>query len=100
MSELERTPGPWSVNTDPRYEGGRPAMVWGPKGPGWGVVCDLPAHYPREFNEADARLIAAAPEMYAELVRLRDFLRSRKLAPQLWCEADAIDAVLDKVASS
>ena len=67
MAEMKPTPGPWSVNTSRHYENGKPAIVWGPEGPGHGDVCQLPPIYPREFNEANARLIAAAPDMLAAL---------------------------------
>lgn len=71
MEEIERTPGPWSVNTDTNYEGGKPGIIWGPFGPGHGAVCNMaPCVYPREFNAADAVLIASAPDLLASLKEL------------------------------
>lgn len=64
---MARTPGPWSVNADARYESGKPCYVWGPEGPGHGAVCELSPHYPREFNADDAALIAAAPDLLRSL---------------------------------
>ncbi|KKN80788.1 hypothetical protein LCGC14_0325940 [marine sediment metagenome] len=61
--EIEHTPGPWSVNTNEHYERGKPGLIWGPAGPGRGCVCVLTPVYPREFNVADACLIAAAPDL-------------------------------------
>jgi hypothetical protein len=63
----EHMPGPWSVNSDPRYCNGEPCAVWGPKGPGHGVVCNMPG-YNFETNAANAHLIAAAPDLLAACV--------------------------------
>ena len=63
MKKEEHTPGPWSVNTDERYKSDGPSLIWGPKGPRHGIVCELPPSYPREFNKHDAYLIAAAPDL-------------------------------------
>lgn len=61
----KHTPGPWIVNTDPHYEDGKPGLIWGPSGPGYGSICELSPVYPREFKAADAALIAAAPDLLA-----------------------------------
>lgn len=101
MSDLTRTPGPWSVNDSSHYEGGKPCCVWGPKGAGYGIVCELPAVYPREFNAQDAALIAAAPDMAALLAEsLLPVLRLQpppKLGGWNWPQMAAdIEAVLRK----
>jgi hypothetical protein len=58
------TPGPWNISgTDTRT--GAPAMV---SGKGDAAICDLYRRNPD--NEANARLIAAAPELLAALERL------------------------------
>jgi hypothetical protein len=68
------TPGPWSINTDPRYNNGEPWDIWGPKGPGYGIVANVapwcpprPHHGDYLTTKANANLIAAAPELYKAL---------------------------------
>jgi hypothetical protein len=98
---VEHTPGPWSVNTDPMYDSGRPFIVWGPKGPGYGLVAHVAPWCPPtkqsqpelfEKCAANARLIAAAPDMYEALTRIRDRVASlRELHPE-W--ADIMDTTV------
>ena len=63
MSEAKHTPGPWLYlpGDDPSW---RPAVQRGREG---GFVVE---GLSREREEADARLIAAAPELLDELTRL------------------------------
>ncbi len=63
--ESKITPGPWMVNTHPGYESGKPGIIWGSEGPGHGSICDMTPEFPREFNSANANLIAAAPDLLA-----------------------------------
>jgi hypothetical protein len=60
MSEQQHTPGPWKVS---EVEDGGEIIsrgVKGPNGRGINTGCDI-----EMFSEADARLIAAAPELLA-----------------------------------
>ena len=58
--EAKHTPGPWKVGKQPF---GRDYMVTGPQSVG---ICDI-THHVGQQCEADARLIAAAPDMLEEL---------------------------------
>ena len=64
-AKMQHTPGPWSANSDPVYDYGEPRYIWGPKGPGYGIVCELPMNAHVAVNAADAHLIAAAPDLLA-----------------------------------
>ena len=71
------TPGPWTVNSDPIYSYGLPSYIWGPKGPGYGIVCELPLSLGGVAPiEADAHLIAAAPDLLAACVESLRLLRN------------------------
>jgi hypothetical protein len=73
VAEDRHTPGPWSINTDKGYFGGKALIVWGPEGPGYGAVAYLAPWCPPtsgkelEIAEANARLIAFAPDLLKEL---------------------------------
>lgn len=73
--KLKHTPFPWSQHDDGgqlpgvykrkggwRYGSTGADWVWGPKGPGYGVVADCSPHDPStEESIANAKLIAALP---------------------------------------
>jgi hypothetical protein len=63
MSEAKHTPGPWQVDPEPSSDGS--LLVWGDtRSPRGGeVVAWCNSELTR--NHADARLIAAAPELLA-----------------------------------
>jgi hypothetical protein len=65
----KHTPGPWKTG---RYETNEkpvgPIRIWG--GDRGAVLADLPADYPQ--SEANARLIATAPDLLAALEALCD----------------------------
>ena len=79
MSEPKFTPGPWTclgpsfgdplprytteIETDWEYEGAENHQI-----------CEMPFHHHDEENEANAHLIAAAPELYGVLEYVRDIL--------------------------
>lgn len=63
MNESKHTPGPWLVNIDKHYCNGKPGIIWTAKGPGHGAICNMSPIYPHDFNLANARLIAAAPDL-------------------------------------
>lgn len=70
MSQTKHTPGPWVIE---KLSGG-----WGVHAPNWGYVAfhvssDLP-HW-NEGQEANRRLIAAAPELLAALVKAERMFR-------------------------
>lgn len=75
MSEPKWTPGPWFIDTAPRMASlsvraaGRPiASIWCREGGGFRVTKES------QFEgEANARLIAAAPELYEALEAFRPF---------------------------
>ena len=75
----EHTPGPWMVAR------GVPAAVDAVSG---GLVAEAVGGFHRSYEEetANARLIAAAPDMLAELKRLRDVVGDE--------DASCIDAVI------
>jgi hypothetical protein len=67
------TPGPWRWSTD--YQTGAGEKTWAlVTGDGYAahgvLVCDGLPNSPPELNPADARLIAAAPDLLAALVML------------------------------
>lgn len=74
MTDPKWTPGKWWINEDDR-----PGMSWNREivyGDGENRICFL-AHSDgatREHDEANAHLIAAAPELYAGLVEALDFV--------------------------
>jgi hypothetical protein len=88
MSEAKHTPGPWIVITfdslaDAKENGafpwahewdeakrGKPAEVW--RGTEGGGHTGLPGSI--EVGEHNARLIAAAPDLYAALLKAREFI--------------------------
>ena len=88
MSETKFTPGPWWV----LHEGSSEVSVQADKA----CICSL--NYdplPKEETKkhlANARLIAAAPEMYWELVRCANLFRDLKIYPVV----NVIEALLRK----
>lgn len=85
MSETKHTPGPWEAE--------RTIPGWR-IGPSYGLVCaicqstDSGTH---ERQEANAHLIAAAPEMLQILKDTRDFLEMEGFEK---CATSAIDSVI------
>jgi hypothetical protein len=79
MSNTKHTPGPWTAYNEnseyPGIEGATESVViWGEKGEQEGVRGDTHAR-----RLANARLIAAAPDMCAALIRaLNDFENIRR----------------------
>lgn len=75
------TPGPWQQIDDAAHYGkSYAATVWGPAGPGYGLVADC-----RRCGDggeleriANARLIAAAPELLAALKSVLPILEAVK----------------------
>jgi hypothetical protein len=75
------TPFPWTRHDDGgtlpgvyvklggyRYGSEAADWIWGPRGPGYGVVADCSPHDPAtEETVANARIIAAVPDMIAAL---------------------------------
>lgn len=90
------TPGPWTLCYDGQIDG-----------PDGLKICGFSWDSYREFNEgnnaANARLIAAAPEMYemvTEIVRandceFREFGANLELSPEIGLKAKAILAKVD-----
>lgn len=82
------TPGPWIIGTDPRYPS-EPCVDAVVDGVVWHIaLCHMGLGPDDSSAEANARLIACAPELYAAL---------RKALPSLRGEArDAAVAALEK----
>lgn len=69
--QVKHTPGPWQQHDNvypygPSYA----ATVWGPEGPGHGLIADCRQSLLMYEAVANARLIAAAPELLAAIKRL------------------------------
>lgn len=90
MSESKFTPGPWSVGRG--YEISHAIKGWKYYPIHYGHdeenVCDI------VYNKADAELIAAAPEMYAELERIEDILEDSEDCGEI--SLDRIKSILRK----
>lgn len=79
----EHTPGPWVHIPNENFRSGA-VLIWTSKGPGHGAICELsgPNHYAETMaqHEANAALIAAAPDLLAaaegayNAIREYDFL--------------------------
>lgn len=68
----KHTPGPWQATSWEAKSGGTDWVVWGPKSPNHDYHSDLRGDF---GSEADARLIAAAPDMYEALRELMDIVQ-------------------------
>ena len=68
----KHTQGPWQVCADEKEYNNAPLLIWGPRGPGYGTIAEA-TKYIYEA-EANARLIAAAPEMLEVLARVEFWL--------------------------
>lgn len=86
MSEVKHTRGPWKVAD---------YILW----PANGGNAQFPVHAPKRgrialatHREADARLIAASPEMLAMLERIRDDQTWRTADNKLWPDLCAVIA--------
>jgi hypothetical protein len=85
MSGAKHTPGPWNVGQDSSFG----ISVWGEE-----HVADV-KNWGREERQANASLIAAAPELLEALSATVAVLRSfAAMAPQEGWAADEIAAVL------
>lgn len=74
-ASLAHTPGPWQVSGIRTRLGGEPVLTVGPDG--YGIALVLYGNGSTEQHRAahaDARLIAAAPELLGELRRVTDHL--------------------------
>jgi hypothetical protein len=77
MSETKFTPGPWEYIPSNKHHG---PYVCGPFG---GDICDCyirnggtsrPIHFQSDCADANAQLLAAAPELYATLAEIRQWM--------------------------
>ncbi len=85
MSEAKHTPGPWmSIGITPHEQ-----IVREENGE---VVAFVPHNMSRNEYEANARLIAAAPDMLATLKDAQEFLRNGR-----WKREDGVDNILSSV---
>jgi len=96
MTESKHTPGPWLYREDKGggyevfpYNGGPPEIGE------WAEICTI-----SEYNkdpEADARLVAAAPELLEELKRTRDDLTNIKAFCTLDATREAISRMIQRI---
>ena len=87
MSDMKFTPGPWSVhNTGDIFTdlGARNAEgIDAPSNDGWHIAdCDMGGLGLEEL-QANAHLIAAAPEIYLALRKAMDFIESHVADPDI-----------------
>lgn len=80
---MKHTPGPWqqfddggAINERHTYGPEYADCAWGPDGPGHSLIADCSPHGQRATEEtiANARLIAAAPELLDALEAAADYL--------------------------
>ena len=85
---MSHTPGPWFVSMKPDWDedGWMGVGVYDCDGGVFAVVDDEPETIARPFCEADARLIAAAPEMLEALERLVEAAVPQMVEPDLALE--------------
>ena len=85
---MSHTPGPWYVSMKPDWDedGWIGVDVYDCDGGVFAVVDDEPETIARPFCEADARLIAAAPEMLEALERLVEAAGPQMAEPDLALE--------------
>ena len=68
MSETKFTPGPWLLSTNPIETNDHAASIYGPYlNGGAPFICDVSRSPGSEQALGNAKLIAAAPDMYTEL---------------------------------
>lgn len=79
MSAPKHTPGPWT-NSPPRVSLDGDCFVYGPEGL---AIARVYGVCPRDTDarEANARLIAAAPELYEALKYTHEFMRGAFVGP-------------------
>jgi hypothetical protein len=92
LSLLEAaTKGPWFYyeqlgECDKKLYDTHQGVVWTSRGPGYGAVCEVNHSYPRVPTMANARFIAACPEMVEHwinrAVELEDTVRRKELVAQ------------------
>ena len=92
---MSHTPGPWFVSMKPDWDedGWMGVGVYDCDGGVYAVVDDEPETIARPFCEADARLIAAAPEMLAVLEELRE-------SASYWSEYDVPVGIVERIESA
>lgn len=89
MSETKFTPGPWFANGHEVL-----APDDGDEDP-WSVALASPCRgYPNDQSRANARLIAAAPEMYEALDFLSAHARERVSDAPEWRDDDTVQIVV------
>ena len=75
---LTNTPGPWHVKPPPSMDRGNPWSVYGPDDFPLAIISVL-----RQPAQANATLIAAAPEMYATLRQFVERVETRDIESTL-----------------
>lgn len=86
MSTAKHTPGPW-IGAGPSFGGPLPLYTteiiteWEDEDEGSPTICFLPFTHNDDENEANALLIAAAPELLEALQSCADILRHEGVWP-------------------
>lgn len=99
------TPGPWEFYSDPESEGWEePDEAWRIRAPNCGKIFNVLMSNTRYYpscpdNEADWRLIAAAPELYEALIALLSASEKHIFGDECLTEREAARAALAKVES-
>lgn len=112
MGEGNHTPGPWALchhlqspEKDASCGCGYRGGIWGSDGEH--IVCEMgstetagqegmsPPRYERPVELANARLIAAAPEMLGMLYRLRDYANEQEISSADFPRIE-VEAIIDK----
>ena len=84
MTEHKHTPGPWEIRGEPGSE----LLIVQPE-TDWPIaILEAPTSDP-DAHAANARLIAAAPDMLEALKALRDKVEDCDISPALFAACDA-----------
>lgn len=96
MQEAKYAPGPWELRALELHEGGVGHEVVAANGE---IVCDNQTYYPQKVTKANARLIAAAPEMWEtlEAVERWAFGEGIDLSPTVKRRLDELRAKLSQI---
>lgn len=93
MSAAKHTPGPWRIRPS---SGGRPAIIYGNDGWPVGDVTVSHGRVSQEQQDANASLIAAAPDLLENLQRMVRFLEVEDAWLANFGEVEAARAAIAK----
>ena len=94
MSDSKHTPGPWSVSDETTRDGLRSKLIHGmPEGM---LAIVRVEHQGRYYGDANARLIAAAPDLLHALLCLKDWVEDHAVKPLEISEMQTAIAAITK----